>query len=258
MRQWLIGLILLILLMVPMVNAANTAKDHQAWKELNHIANQVLQLTNQEKYEEAKRLMSLFADTFLAHEFQEENWTMSVLRTFTMAYENALHALTAVQLHPDERQRQVMSFRLTVDALSNRGQPLWLHTEKDMLQKLAALAEAIEVEQQTFYHRVNELTSFYEMIRPALKVQLPQEDIGRLDANVTFLSHESFTLEQAPAHIAKMKEDFIKVYEQQSLSQFDPSLIGVIATIGGAVFIALMYAGVKKYRAEKRKVKAKQ
>ncbi|WP_059105129.1 sporulation protein YpjB [Shouchella shacheensis] len=259
MRFFKVLLASIALIVLPFsVMAANDDKK-ESWAELNHIADQVLQLTKQEKYEEAKKLMGLFSETFLDGEVENKEWTMSSLRTLTVSFEKAEGALTAVETSAQERLQAVTSFRLTVDALSGEHHPLWLHSQKTIMSALEATRDAANAgENENFTRQFNEFLSHYSVIRPALTISLESEVIQRLDSYNAYLTNQSSNLEEAGKHVEMMQEEYEKLFQQIEEDSADPSLLWVMLTIGGAVVTSLSYVGYRKYKAEKEKVKAKE
>ncbi|WP_227936210.1 sporulation protein YpjB [Alkalihalobacillus deserti] len=262
MRQVIILLIVVFLFSVPQsIHAEETTSLH-TWKELNHTSDQILQLVKQENFEEAKQLLDYFSVSFLEVDFQEEGITMSSLRTVTSSFEKAVEAVTAIEMPLDQRIFTVTAFRLAIDALSSDHHPLWLHSEKSVMSAITTMKEAIEQgETQAFQHRFNEFQRHYDMIRPALFIDIEPQHLQRIDSQITFLERirtESLDEDKVMSHLEIMEEEWMDLYQRIKEDSADPSLWWVMFTIGGMIIMSLSYVGWKKYRAEKQKVRVKE
>ncbi|PAD09709.1 sporulation protein YpjB [Shouchella clausii] len=257
MRHWMMLVLLVcIVVMLPMPGSAN---DAQAWKELNHTANQVLKLTKEQRYEDGKRLMSVFADFFLSYDFEDQEWTMSSLRTLTTTFENAEDALTATNMPDDERIRLVTAFRLAIDAFAKNSEPLWKSTETQVMASLDDLEEAaVSKDAQALKRQINAFHSLYGMIRPSIHISTTEQTVVRFDSYFALLENQSVSPEQLEDHIETMRGAFKELYEGSGEDGIDPSLLWAILSIGGPLVASLSYVGYRKYRAEKRRVKAKE
>ncbi|MFC0559902.1 sporulation protein YpjB [Halalkalibacter alkalisediminis] len=262
MRQVIILLIAIFLFNVPQSIHAEEATSLHTWKELNHTSDQILQLVKQEEFEEAKQMLDYFSVSFLEVDFQEEGITMSSLRTVTSSFEKAVEAVTAIDMPLDQRIFTVTAFRLAIDALSSEHHPLWLHTEKSVMNAIRAMKETIgEGETQAFQHRFNEFLRHYDMIRPALFIDIEPQQLQRVDSQITFLErirNESLDEDKVISHLEIMEKEWTNLYQRIKEDSADPSLWWVMFTIGGMITMSLSYVGWKKYRAEKRKVRVKE
>lgn len=262
MRQVIMAMVAALVLSFPMSIEADESTSLHTWKELNHTSDQILQLVKQEQFEEAKQLLDYFSVTFLDVDFQEEGISMTSLRTVTGSFEEAVEAVTATDMAIDQRIYKVTAFRLTVDALSSEHHPLWLHTEKSVMQSLAQMKEAVKVdENQAYQHRFNDFLRHYKMIRPALFINLEPQDLQKIDSQVTFLERmrsESLDKDKVVSHIELMEAEWTNLYNRVKEDSADPSLWWVMFTIGGMITMSLSYVGYKKYKAEKQKVRVKE
>ncbi|WP_088102191.1 sporulation protein YpjB [Halalkalibacter urbisdiaboli] len=261
MRQVVIVILGILLLCFPSYSQADERQEKQSWKELNHTSDQILQLVKQEKYEEAKQVLDYFSKSFLEMDFKQEEVTMSALRTVTIAFEHAQEAVTAVDLSHPERIHQVTAFRLAVDALSSEYHPLWIHTEKTVMNVFTEMKQAVEQgENQAFQHRINDFLRHYQMIKPALLIDLEPQQLQRIESQVTYLERlrTEYETEKAIRHLELMETEFKTMYERVKEDSADPSLLWVMFTIGGMIVLSLSYVGYRKYRAEKGKVRAKE
>jgi sporulation protein YpjB len=262
MRQVIFVLVAIFIFSVPQSILADEKTSLYTWKNLNHTSDQILQLVKQEEFEEAKQLLDYFSVSFLEVDFQKEGITMSSLRTVTSSFEKAVEAVTAIDMPLDQRIFTVTAFRLAVDALSSEHHPLWLHSEKSIINSLTAMKETISTgETQAFQHRFNEFLRHYNMIRPALFIDVEPQQLQRIDSQITFLErirNESLDEDKVTSHLTIMEEEWIQLYHRVKEDNADPSLWWVMFSIGGMITLSLSYVGWKKYKAEKQKVRAKE
>jgi sporulation protein YpjB len=241
---------------------ATEVNGQHTWKELNQTTDHVLQLVKQEKFEEAKQLLDYFSDGFIQLDFKAEGFTMNEMRTITMTFEQSVEAVTAAEKSLDERIYTVTTFRLAVDALSSEHHPLWLQSEGTLLNQLALIKQEHQNGQpEAMQHRMNTFLRHYQMIRPALTIDLEPHLLQQVESQVTYLDNlrvDGINSDKLTAHIEMMEADFAKVFERVKEDSADPSLLWVMITIGGMIVLSLSYVGVKKYRAEKGKVRMKE
>ncbi|WNF38051.1 sporulation protein YpjB [Bacillaceae bacterium IKA-2] len=236
--------------------------DKIEWRNLNQTADKVLQLVKEEKYSDAKQLLDFLSKQFLALRFEDQDLSMTHLRLITSSYEKAMGAVTSASASHEERVLAVSEFRLVIDALVSEHHPLWKNTETMVMDYFVKMREAINAgDNNSFQHHFNGFLQKYAVIRPALMIDLLPHQFQRIDSHVKYVERSRtlmITNEDKAKHIKIMEEDFLKLYKGFEEDQADPSLWWVIFSIGGTILSSLFYAGYKKYKAEKNKVKMKQ
>ncbi|ARK30330.1 sporulation protein YpjB [Halalkalibacter krulwichiae] len=261
MRKRIILMILILVFSVPQSILADENSSVHTWKSLNNTSDQILQLVKQQEFEEAKQLLDYFSASFLEVDFQKEGVTMSALRTVTSSFESAVEAVTAMDMSLDRRIYKVTAFRLAVDALSSDYHPLWLHTEESIMNALSRMKETVEESEiQAFQHRFNEFLRHYEMIRPALFIDIEPQQLQRIDSQINYLeSIRSGHVDEDKvlSHLTIMESEWSNLYKRVKEDNADPSLWWVMFSIGGMITLSLSYVGWKKYKAEKQKVRQK-
>ncbi|WP_017728009.1 sporulation protein YpjB [Halalkalibacterium ligniniphilum] len=261
MRFVAIITILIIMIIAPITSNAEMSTTNNTWKQLNHTADQILQMTKQEKYEEAKQLLDYFSTQFLALDHRGQGLTMTALRSVSTSFERAEVAVTAANSSVDERIAAVTEFRLVVDALVSEHHPLWLNSETNVMQAIKTMQEAVNREDyQAFQHRMNDFLRHYQIIRPALMIDLQPQHLQRLESQIHYLERFRTDPQQKGLnqHLLLMEEEFTHLYKQVKEDATDPSLLWVIFLIGGTIILSLTYVGWKKYKGEKDKVKVKE
>ena len=252
MRNGLILSFLIFFLSVSVANADNH-RENDGWKQLNEIADQALQYGKQEKYEEAKKFLESFSKAFLK-QTSEKPLSMQELKMVIYSFEQAESAVTDVKLTHDERINKLTGFRLVVDAITSEHQPLWKHARTMVMTPFERAEMALKQdEKDKFQYYVNEFLSKYEVIRPALNVDLGAEHAQKIDSYVRFLENERYAIENDHAkqqRLMEMKEALNDLFEEGKSAESE--LIDVIYFIGGAIVLTLIYVGWKKYKGEKK------
>lgn len=230
------------------------AESEQNWNKLNELAEQVLQLGKQNKYEEARKIIANFSTDFLKH-ISEKNLTLTEIKTVITVYEQANEALTSVKMSDEERLNKLLQFRLTINAVTNEHQPLWLDAKHLVLDPLQKATEAIRKnEPNQFQIHLNEFFTNYEIIRPSLVISLPDHEYERYNSYIKYLENNRHNINSE--QLITIKNEFQSLFENK-YSSAEPELIGLIYTIGGMIAATLIYVGWRKYRGEKRKKQMK-
>ncbi|UOE92322.1 sporulation protein YpjB [Alkalihalobacillus sp. LMS39] len=262
MRRFVLVVIAIVLFCFPAATMANNEVDEDKWNELNHISDKVLQLVKQEKYEDAKKMLTYFSEQFLSIRYNNSNLTMSDLHIVTNSFEQVEGAVTGVSVPTDERILRATEFRLVVDALVTDGKPLWKNTEKSLFHSFHQMKETAEAgDNQALQHRINEFLRQYQVIRPAIMIDLEPQNFQRIQSHIAFLEKYRQDLlqdEQKLAQLEVIEKELHLLYDGIQEDGADPSLLWVMLTIGGMIFTSLSYVGFKKYKAEKQKVKVKE
>lgn len=244
--------------------AAVQAKDTGAgdqWDQLEDTSGQALELVKQEKYDDAKKMLEYFEDKFIDEKQDTLGLSMKQLRILSTSYDHALREVNSVSDGQGTRVSALMQFHLVVDALHSDSQPLWLSTKKQLFNSFDQMKQAVtKKDNRAFQFYLNHFLNNYEMIHPALNVDLKEAAMGRLESEVQFLmKHRShfFDDTQYTKHLDRMDKDFHALYDGTLEKSMDPTLPRVIISIGGIIVIVLFYTGVRKYRGERKKQKEK-
>jgi sporulation protein YpjB len=253
-----------LLLIAPAVALADepptTGKENK-WEELTNTTHEALQLVRQEQYDTAKQYLGQFSEEFLKSNQEELNLSMTQLRVLTTSYDNALRALTSTSAGHEHRYNSVMQFYLVVDALRTEENPLWMDAEKQLMEPFLKMKSAAKQKnEQSFQYYLNEFFNKYEMIHPALNVDLNEYIMTRIDSRVTFLMENRTHFFSDPQYVKQLddvEKDFRGLFDGTLKNSADPSLIWIISSIGGIITVTLVYVAWKKYRAEKKIAKVR-
>lgn len=228
------------------------ANNQDGWTYLDNMADQALLLTKQGKYDQAKQIMEKFSDQFLKVYPKEDHITMSDLRAISISNDEAIKALTAVSLEPNERVRKVLQLKFALDALHSEHQPLWMEMEKSVLESFKQMKDAaLGEDKEKFKLLFNVFTTNIDTIYPSLVIDLDPEAISRLDSHIRFLSdYDRVDEKNKETHLKIMEKDMFKLFGKTITDETDPSLIWVMITTGSIILSVLLYVGLKKFRAE--------
>lgn len=255
-------ILITICILLPQIVFAHNHIDMDKWNELNQTSDKVLQLVKQQKFSDAKQLLDYFSEQFLFISKEHATLSMTELRVITTSYEKAQEAVTNVQLPLEERIMKVTQLRLVIDAVSNKHHPLWLNTKNSLLTSIDHLQQLTKNgDRQAYEHRFNTFLNQYHMIRPALLISLDATQFQKIDSQVQFLDRNRAVeqnREKLSNHLQFMHTEFEKLFNQVVESEADPSLLWVMFSIGGMIFVSLSYVGWKKYQGEKRKRQLRQ
>lgn len=227
--------------------------NNDGWTYLDNIADQVLLLTKQDKYQDAKKMLEHFADQFIKTYPKEDHITMNDLRVITISTDEAIKALAAVTLSHDERVRKIIQLRLALDALHSDQQPLWMAMEHSVLDSFESMKEAaLQEDKEKFKLQFNIFMGELDTIYPSLVIDLEPDAISRLDSHIRFLEgYDRVNKENKIEHLHTMEKDMYKLFGKTIKDDTDPSIIWVMVTTGSIILTVLLYVGIQKYRAER-------
>ncbi|PWA12351.1 sporulation protein YpjB [Pueribacillus theae] len=235
----------------------NESRDWEA--TLNQMADQVLQLGKQQKYEEAKKVLINFSPLFLKIS-AENGLAMKDVKMMIYSYEQAEEALAAVQMDEVKRIEKLTQFRLAVNAVSSEHQPLWKEAENVVMNPLNQAIQSIGAENSNqFQFYLENFLAKYEMIRPSLAIDLPEHDYERLDSYIRYLKNNEGKIvgQNKKKQLLEIHKEFKAIFHEKEQSSADPGLFNVIYTIGGIIAVTLIYVGWRKYKGDKKRKKIK-
>lgn len=181
------------------------------------------------------------------------------------AMDRMRRAVSALSPDADEVYAASASLRLAADAVSPRGQGLWLEYRTLMREDIAALATAIsraEGKEGQEAERLQSLNGHYGLIRAAAIAAGRAEQAERADAVIRYADriisaaspNPSLTAELAPRIGAAVEELFPPAAEAPASgppATAPPA--GFFSAIGAFILTALTYSGWRKYRGEQRR-----
>ncbi|MFC5714241.1 sporulation protein YpjB [Thalassorhabdus alkalitolerans] len=243
-------------------NGQALADDTVDFHSLNKKADMALRLVQEERYEEGKQVLNWIGDRLPEMDYEKEDLNSRDMGTLIRAYEGAQEGVTAADLPPEERVRHLLTFRLALDSVISRENPLWKKTEPTLQEKLKEVYQhAVNQEEQEAQRVFNEWLRQFEIIRPAFTIREEPAVYERVSSYVKFMdqNRREWLQEDGGEHLEKLEKEMKSLFHPENRdSAIDPSLLWVMISVGGMVILSLTYAGWKKYKGEKGREKMKQ
>lgn len=229
--------------------------------ELNHIADEVLQLVRSSRYEEADRLLQHFSRQFLTDGMAGHIFSMDEVRIVTIAHDEAVKAVNDESAEHHDRVDAAIKFRLVVDAVSSTGEPLWTEMEEHILSVFGGVKEAAYAgDNGDFHSKFNKFLRLYDVIYPSIKLHLEPERVQKLDARIDYIDHYRPQVISDTSHqesLEMLEEDLRSIFHDPEEDEADPSLWWVIISTGSVIIVTLTYVGWRKYNGQKEREKQK-
>jgi sporulation protein YpjB len=253
----IISSIICFLLILPVLAQAS---DHLAdekltsWNQLNTLAEETLFLVRKEEFEAARKRINQLSTSILQLEIIEHVQSIEQAQVILATLVDAKQALTAITINPQQVERQVLRMRLTLDAVSHKQQPLWLHYYTRISQQLFEAETALEQENRDqFHNRLNLLAAEYEMIRPAIIISHGTKLAVQIDSLLNFMLNNRAELwnnkQQATQQLKQLEQFFKKAFYQHNEELMNSFLLLLMAfTV--LICSVLSYVGWRKYQAE--------
>ncbi len=235
----------------------NATSNEENWEKLDQISDQTLQMVKQERYMDAKQLLTHFSNEFLRMNQREQSFSMDELRIISLTHDSAFEAVTSTSLSFEERINRVTQLRLVIDAMRSEHQPMWTEMEDSIMTTFGQMKEtALEGDHETFNHLVTIFLSKYNMIHPSITVDITPADVQKIDSHIAFLDtyrNEDLKAATRVQQLEQMELDLKNMFERMTEDEADPSLIWVMISTGGAIILTLIYVGWRKYKGDKQK-----
>lgn len=101
----------------------------------------------------------------------------------------------------------------------------------------------------------------YSMIYPSLTIDANEQHIKRVETHISAIEsnlYENMTEHTKFEQLVAIEEALEDLFHQAEQDDADPSLLWVMISTGSIIFLALSYAGWRKYRGEVSKLPSKQ
>jgi sporulation protein YpjB len=251
----IICIICFIVMIYPI--SINATSNEENWEKLDQISDQALQMVKQERYKDAKQLLTHFSNEFLRMNQREQSFSMDDLRIITMTHNSAFEAVNSTSLSFEERINRVTQFRLVMDAMRSEHQPMWTEMEDSIMTTFGQMKDTVEEgDTESFNHQLTVFLSKYDMIHPSIAVDITPEDVQKIDSHIAFLDtyrNEDLKSTTRIQQLEQMEMDLKNLFERMKEDEADPSLIWVMISTGGAIILTLIYVGWRKYKGDKQK-----
>ncbi|MFC3884231.1 sporulation protein YpjB [Bacillus songklensis] len=249
MKGKIVVMVLLILLSLQPLAYAKTT----SWDSLNNLSDEALQLTKQERYEEAAALLEQFPQKLEQSRHDTVNLSPENIRMLTAIHQEAVGALANDGLEKVEKVRKIIRFRLLVDALQSEHQPLWTEMEGSIMGAFSQLkTAAADGDSLAFQNDFHSFLDQYETILPSVQVDIRREYVQRMDAHLAFLNQtEAVNEESRLKQLDQMEQDLQNLFHKMKEEEVNPSLIWMMVTTGSVIIFTLSYVAWRKYRGDK-------
>lgn len=247
--------ILLCVFMLSFAGKSFAKGSDDALAHLNDLSDEALQLAKNGQYAEAKNVLNEFSKTFSRQSFKNKRLTMDELRVFTVTHDEAVKALTKVSAEPEEKVDACTSFRLVVDAIQSKYQPLWTQMEGPVMSSFTEVQKAAATgKRETYNEKLNLFLKQYAVIEPSLRVDLPVEKIQRLNSKIAYIDRYRDKVAGSGSgkkELEALRTDLKQLFEAMKEDEADPSLWWIMISTGSIIILTLSYVGWRKYKGQK-------
>lgn len=231
------------------------AKQQSPMEKLDDISDEALQMVKFHRYEDAKKLLDYFSDQFSSIAGNQQPLTMDEVRIVHTSHDEAMEATVSPNMKYEERINKLTKFRLVIDAIATSHQPLWTEMEDQIMTAFhQAKNAAISGDSSQFHSNFNTFLSMYNVIYPSMKIDVPVENIQRLDARINFIDDFRSQVVNDPKsrqELEALDTDLKNLFANLEGDEADPSIWWVIISTGSIIIMTLSYVGWRKYQGEK-------
>ncbi|MDN4527647.1 sporulation protein YpjB [Fictibacillus fluitans] len=246
-----------LLLMPADVHAAGSDQ-HPDFDNVTRLSDKALELAKEERYKEASEVLFYMSSQF-GKDVAKSDLADDKIRMVDMTMENTIETLGRAEESRDVKISTLTGVRLLMDALVSDHQPLWKQTEYQIMNPIKAMQLSLKKrEDQSFQEAANEFLANYNMIRPAVSMDVTEAVFDQVDGDVQYIEGtrtNMISAKESREKLTSIQKDFEKLFDAKEDSS-DPSLFWLIFSIGGIIFSTLFYVGWRKYKAETESVKA--
>ncbi|MCM2531836.1 sporulation protein YpjB [Neobacillus pocheonensis] len=249
--KWLL-LIAIIIMLAP--NTVN-AEVQSPMEKLDDISDEALQMVKFHRYDDAKKLLDYFTAQFTSIKGEQKPLTMDELRIVTVSHDEAVEATVSPNMKYQERLNKLTKFRLVIDAISTSHQPLWTEMKDQVMTAFHQAKEAAyKGDTASFHSNFNSFLSLYNVIYPSIKIDVPVENIQKLDARINFIDEyrtQVVNNANSKKELDGLETDLKNLFDNMDEDQAEPSIWWVIISTGSIIIMTLSYVGFRKYQGEK-------
>jgi len=249
------GWIFLLAMIMMLTPITAFAEQQTPMERLDDISDEALQMVKFQRYEDAKKLLDYFSDQFMSITGTEKPLSMDEVRIVNTSHDEALEAAVSPNMKYEERINKLTKFRLVIDALATSHQPLWTEMEEQIMTAFHQAKDAAVVgDSGRFHTNFNTFLSLYNVIYPSMKLDVPVENIQRLDARIDFINeYRSQVVKDVKSQqeLNALDTDLKNLFANMEDDQADPSLWWVIISTGSIIIMTLSYVGWRKYQGDK-------
>ncbi|WP_312475785.1 sporulation protein YpjB [Neobacillus sp.] len=231
------------------------AEQPSPMERLDDISDEALQMVKFHRYEDAKKMLDYFSDQFTSITGNEKPLTLDEVRIVHTSHDEAMEAAVSPTMKYEERINKLTKFRLVIDAIATNHQPLWTEMEDQIMTAFhQAKDAAINGDTPHFHSNFNTFLSLYNVIYPSMKIDVPVENIQRLDARIDFINEYRSQIvkdSKSQQELDALDTDLKNLFANMEEDQADPSIWWVIISTGSIIIMTLSYVGWRKYQGDK-------
>jgi sporulation protein YpjB len=249
--KWLLFFAIIMMLTPTMVFAEHSSP----LEKLDDISDEALQMVKFHRYEDAKNLLDYFSDQFTSISGNDKSLSMDELRIVMTSHDEAVEAAVSSNMNYEERINKLTKFRLVIDAIAKNNQPLWIEMEGQIMSAVHKAKEAAIIgDTAHFNSNFNDFLTLYNVIYPSMKIDVPIENIQKLDARINFIDEyrtQVVNNAKTQRELNNLQTDLKNLFENKKDDGADPSIWWVIISTGSIIIMTLSYVGWRKYIGEK-------
>lgn len=235
------------------------AEQQTPMERLDDISDEALQMVKFQRYDDAKKMLDYFSDQFTNISEYEKPLTLDEVRIVNISHDEAMEAAVSPNMKYEERMNKLMKFRLVIDAIATSHQPLWTEMEDQIMTAFhQAKDAAMNGDTADFHSNFNTFLSLYNVIYPSMKIDVPVENIQRLDARIDFINEYQSQIVKdlkSQQELNALDTDLKNLFANMKEDEADPSLWWVIISTGSIIIMTLSYVGWRKYQGDKTRKK---
>lgn len=258
MRATFMFAVIIIFLLMPI---PIQAKDSPAIDKLDKLSDEALQMVKLGRYEDAKKLLEYFSKQLISNSDLGYSFSTDELRIVTISHDEAVQAAANLSMNHDERINRVTKFRLVMDTITSKYEPLWTEMEAPIMSTLIEIKKAAySGDKERFHSKLNSFLSLYDIIYPSMKLSVEVGRIQQLDTRINYIDRyrpEILTGNDNLQELEALEADLQLLFDDMGEDEADPSLWWVIISTGSIIILTLSYVGWRKYKGEKENEKQK-
>jgi sporulation protein YpjB len=177
------------------------------------------------------------------------------LRIVNVSHDEAVEATVSPTMKYEERLNKLTKFRLVIDAISTSHQPLWTEMKDQVMSAFQHAKEAAyKGDSASFHSNFNSFLSLYNVIYPSIKIDVPVENIQKLDARINYIDEyrtQVVNNANSKQELVGLETDLKNLFDNMGEDQAEPSIWWVIISTGSIIIATLSYVGYRKYQGDK-------
>lgn len=254
-RYFLVVIMLTSLFFVPKYGHAES-KQTDPWTQLNTYASDVTDSIESSDNKAALTFLQAFSKEWNKVQNDPNVQLSNVqIEALTAAADN-LQTDLQTTADPIKLKRTSTEFRLAEDAISSKGTPIWMSMGNQLVSSFNTVQKDVKSGNDArFQVDFNQFMDLYQMIYPAIVIDVAPEKVVSLENDVMTLQDAQATIIQDrtnySSNINDLDQHLKEVFQQpsQDVSALpSESINSMMITIFGLIVVILFYVSWRKYR----------